>query len=559
MSGERMRDRLSTSRDATAEKLTARSPAWLRYAAILLLVAGIFFRFANLGEKIYWLDEVHTSLRMSGYTEQEYIQQVTTGEVILARDLQRFQHPSPDKSWADTFHALQGNAEHTPLYFLMARAWTEIFGYSPGMIRSLSVLLSLLVFPALFWLCWELFQSSTVGWIAMALAAVSPLHILYAQEARPYSLWTLMIVLSSAVLLWAMRSSQEALTSQEAATHEAARSNFAWRWWLYGVTVSVGLYSQLLFGLVAIAHGLYIAGVEFAGKWRFNRTALSYLWASGFALLSFVPWLLVFVNGLERVQDTTSSLSETISLSTLINKSFLNMSRVLIDRELGGANIILVLLAVVAVIYLCRKAPPRAWKFLLLLGGVSLLALLIPDLILGGVRSIRLRYLFPFYLSIQIALAYLFATQAVWARTWGQKIWRLVMVLLLTAGVMAGIANVNILLPWSKSAARSAYYPDVAAIVNQASNPLLVSDGDMAEILAFSYWLKPEVKLQLVTKPRQLKIAPGFTPTYLLNGTPPLQKLLKRQNYDLSLVYKEPEDMYKPKERLWLVKQNGSG
>ncbi|GAB4368883.1 MAG: hypothetical protein Kow00121_08330 [Elainellaceae cyanobacterium] len=536
-----MHERLSAPKGASASEKSlsvSRSPAWLRYAAIALLVAGIFFRFVNLGEKIYWLDEMHTSLRMSGHTEQEFIEEVTTGEVLRAGDLQQYQRPGSEKSWGDTMQALQGNPEHTPLYFLMARAWTELFGHSPATIRSLSALISILVFPGLFWLCRELFQSSVVGWIAVALVAVSPLHVLYAQEARPYSLWTLMIVLSSAVLLWAMRSQSRL------------------RWALYGLSVSVGLYSQLLFGLVAIAHGLYVAAVEWVGKWRFNRTIISYLVAAGAALVSFIPWLMVFFTRLDRVEDTTSSLRETITVSTLINKSFLNMSRVLLDRELGGANFVMVLLAAVAVIYLCRKAPPRAWKFLLLLGGVSLLALLVPDLILGGVRSIRLRYLFPFYLSIQIALAYLFATQAVWARTWGQKFWRLVMVILITGGVMAGVANINNVLPWTKSAARSAYYPDVSAIVNQANqagNPLIISNGDMAEILAFSYWLDPDVNLQLITRPRLLEIAPGYDPVYLLNPSAVLRRILTEQGYDLSLVYKEPEDMYKPKERLWLV------
>lgn len=39
----------------------------------------------------------------------------------------------------------------------------------------------------------------------MALIAVSPFHVLYAQEAREYSLWTVTILLSSAALLRAMR------------------------------------------------------------------------------------------------------------------------------------------------------------------------------------------------------------------------------------------------------------------------------------------------------------------------------------------------------------------
>ncbi|MEG3987264.1 hypothetical protein QUA13_08880 [Microcoleus sp. S28C3] len=42
-------------------------------------------------------------------------------------------------------------------------------------------------------------------WIAVGLLAVSPLHVLYAQEARPYCLWPALILISCASLLRAMR------------------------------------------------------------------------------------------------------------------------------------------------------------------------------------------------------------------------------------------------------------------------------------------------------------------------------------------------------------------
>jgi len=68
----------------------------------------------------------------------------------------------------------------------------------PGAIRSLSAIISLLVFPGVYWLLPGIWVVN--GWIAIALIAVSPFHILYAQEAREYSLWTVTIALSSAAL-----------------------------------------------------------------------------------------------------------------------------------------------------------------------------------------------------------------------------------------------------------------------------------------------------------------------------------------------------------------------
>ena len=114
------------------------------------------------------------------------------------------------------------------------------FGQSAVAMRLLSVLTSLLVFPAIYWLCKELFDLPLVAWIAMALVAVSPVHIIHAQNARPRTLWILMILLSSGALL------------------KAARLNRKRDWILYGIALTLSLYTFLFSVLVAIAHGVYI-------------------------------------------------------------------------------------------------------------------------------------------------------------------------------------------------------------------------------------------------------------------------------------------------------------
>ncbi|HEY9658481.1 MAG TPA: hypothetical protein V6C65_08535, partial [Allocoleopsis sp.] len=40
-----------------------RRSKWLVYGMIGLLILGIFFRFYHLDQKVYWVDETHTSLR----------------------------------------------------------------------------------------------------------------------------------------------------------------------------------------------------------------------------------------------------------------------------------------------------------------------------------------------------------------------------------------------------------------------------------------------------------------------------------------------------------------
>ncbi len=543
-----------------AEFPSKRSSRWLRYSAIALLILGIFFRFYSLDEKVFWLDEARTSLRMSGHTKTEFLQEVYTGKVIDLETLQQYQRPD-NTSWGDTLKALEGNAEQSPLYFLLARLWTELFGYSVSSIRSLSAFISLLGFPCLFWLCRFLFDRNVadrnvaesnlaVPWVATGIFAISPLHVLYAQEARPYSLWTVLMLASSALLLWVLRSPQSERRSRRG-------------WIAYGVTVALGLYTQLLCGLVILAHGLYVAIVEKQrGKWRWSLAARSYLLATGGGVLAFLPWLLLLLHNLAQVNEATSATTRSFPLSYLLDQWFLNLNRVFINGELYSFNLVLVLLASYALFFLCRHTSQRTWLFVLTLVAVPFLALALPDVLVGGERSLRIRYLFPAYLGIQIACAYLFATlttQIGGAKAWKPRIWRLLLAILIAGGILACGVNAQTQVGWSKSIRKSGYYPVAANLINRADRPLVISDEPEIDILSFSYELKPTVKFQLVETPRQLKIPQGFDAIFLLNPSRRLRSALTRQGYpQLLLCQDEDENPGDPQDRLWLVRQKTS-
>lgn len=509
-------------------------PLWLKYGVILLIGIGIFFRFYNLDKKVYWIDEVNSSLRTLGYTKTELIDTIFTGDVVTADQLQQFQRLNPDKTWADTWNALSGSAEHTPLYFLLSRAWIGMVGHSIASMRFLTACFSVLVLPCLYWLCRELFSSPTAGWIAMAWVAVTPLHVLYAQEARPYSLLSVMIVLSSALLLRAIRTQTPA--------------NWIW----YSVTIAAGLYTQLLFSLVTIAQGLYVLITQ---RWR-STTTKAYLLATAVSYLSLTPWLIILLQNWQKVQESTESLSDRLPIGYILDRWFLNLNMAFLSRELGAANILLVIVTIIALVLFCRQAPKRSWLFVLLLIGITFMALALPDMILGGRRSLRIRYLFPCFFGLQLALAYVFATQAVWAKTRQHQAWRLLLAVLISGGLAACVVSSQAAVWWNKSVTRSSYYQPVANLVNQAANPLVVSDGLVTDTLAFSLWLKPEVKLQLTTEePKKLKITDGYNPIYLLNPSDSLQKILKRRKYTLNVIYEDRSDPTEFQQRLWLAQK----
>ncbi len=550
-----------------AEQLNERRramPLWLKYGVIALIAAGVFFRFYNLDKKVYWIDETNSSLRTLGYTRPEMIDQLFTGDLIQVSDLRQFQQLDPDRGWGDSIQALSATAEHTPLYFLAARAWIGLVGHSVAVMRGVAAFFSLLVFPALYWLCQELFRAEPdgssrakqplpdaqlVGWIAIGLFAVMPIHLVYAQEARPYSLLSLLIVTSSALLLRALRLPSRRI------------------WLLYALSLILGLYSQLLFSLVLLTHAVYVLlaqghqaqGHQAQGQPQDRqRWRRGYWAAAGAACLSLTPWLLNLAYNWEKVKQSTTSIYDGSPEGSILDRWFLNLNIAFLSRELGAANLLLVLVVILALFLLCRIAPRRSWLFVLLLVAVPFVALALPDLIAEGRRSSRIRYLFPSLFGLHLALAYLFAAFAVWAKTWQDWFWRTVMLALVIAGLHAAVISSQAVVWWNKSTPRSSYYPIVGEMINQSANPLVVITSSPTDTLAFSAWLRPDIAVQLPRNPRKFKLADGYDPTYLLNPSNQIKRVLTRRGYQLSLIYADYADPAEVEERLWLVKPPAS-
>ena len=81
-----------------------------------------------------------------------------------------------------------------------------------------------------------------------------------------------------------------------------------------------------------------------------------------------------------------------------------------------AASLILVAIVGYAVYFLCSETNKQVWLFVVMVMAVTALAVVLPDVILGGIRSTKARYLFPTYLGMQIGVAYLLATKisALW-------------------------------------------------------------------------------------------------------------------------------------------------
>jgi mannosyltransferase len=144
-------------------------PTYL-WAALLsaIVVIGTLLRFHAIGQKNIWVDE--------GVS------------IALAR-----------LDWYNFLRILWRHEANMTLYYLFLRVWLQ-FGSSEAYIRALSALFGIATIPAVFVLGRRMF-GVRVGLIASLLLAVNAYAVRYSQEARSYSLYPLLCVLSSIYFL----------------------------------------------------------------------------------------------------------------------------------------------------------------------------------------------------------------------------------------------------------------------------------------------------------------------------------------------------------------------
>ncbi|NJR25317.1 MAG: hypothetical protein HC786_25790 [Richelia sp. CSU_2_1] len=529
----------------------------MRWLIAVLLALGIFFRFANIDKKIYGLDESYTSLRISSYTEAELVQDLSKTRIIGADYLKKYQQVSTERNFLGTIQGLSTEEpQHPPLYYVIARLWAQLLGDSVTATRILPALLSLLAFPGIYWLCLELFNSQLTGWLAVALLAVSPFNVVYAQEARQYSLWTAIVLLSSASLL------------------RAIRLNTPLSWGLYAVTLAANFYTFLLSILIAAGHGFYMLVIE---KFKFTKTFVSYLIASALGAIAFCPWVFIVISNWSRVQHTTN-WKETARPSAIAQlwKLFRGWTRQpgrpFFDLNVSPQDwigvratqslftLICLILVAYSLYFLYKTTQKRSWLFVFTLIGGTGIGLTLQDLILkgqDGSSSTIPRYLIPCYLGFQIAVAHLLTnkiTQHDSVKSKERWLWNGVLALIISGGILSSAVSSESKIWWNKGGVEYLEYNlSAARLINQSKNPLLISDCDSWGLLFSSHLLDPKVKMlvkpycfscslktQQDFQPNLSKEAAGFSDIFLFpRPSDSLLNFLKNQpNYQIKEAVK---------------------
>ena len=194
-----------------------------------------------------------------------------------------------------------------PLYYLMLKGWMALWGTSDLALRSLSVLCGVLCIPALFALARRLSGRPAVALGAAFLLAIAPRHVFFSQEIRAYVPIALLAIVSTHVLLAALRTGGW------------------WRWSLYVLLAACAPYLHfqgfLLLLAQGVAGGAYLLAARAPRRawaaWAVAQAALAGLALPAFFLF-FVPGFLT-PHGYNYWQGkvTLSGVAEALTLFTI--------------------------------------------------------------------------------------------------------------------------------------------------------------------------------------------------------------------------------------------------
>ncbi|HEV8048916.1 MAG TPA: glycosyltransferase family 39 protein, partial [Terriglobales bacterium] len=183
----------------------------------LTVALSAFLRFFRLETKSFWLDEAASA--------------------TLAR-----------LDWQPFWTALIHRQANMALYYVLLRGWIRL-GSSEFVIRCLSVLAGVAAIPAIYLLGARLF-GPRAGRLAALLLAVHAFHIRYSQEARAYSWFVLLAIMSSLFLLRSLE--------------QPSRKN----WGGYVLVSTLMVYTQVFGGWMLLVQWISVYLLRHKVRWK---------------------------------------------------------------------------------------------------------------------------------------------------------------------------------------------------------------------------------------------------------------------------------------------------
>lgn len=168
---------------------------------------------------------------------------------------------------------------HPPLYYLLLKTWSLIFGYNDFALRALSALLgAIAILFAFMWLKYKYGKTAAV--LGSLFLALSPNFIRYGQEMRMYTLVAAIVFAATYTL-------------------QLAIDNKSRKWWIiYAVLVALGMYTHYFTAFVWLAHVIYLLLIYKKVFFKKKIFAIYLL-----SVVLYLPWIPGFIKQSTSVQN----------------------------------------------------------------------------------------------------------------------------------------------------------------------------------------------------------------------------------------------------------------
>lgn len=229
---------------------------------VCIVIVGVGIRAYEITARSLWFDEAF-SWRLAEFPFTE----------MIARDIQDV---------------------HPPLYYVLLKGWGTVFGTSLLSLRLFSVFFAgaTIVMGYVFTL--SAWRSRSLALVAATFIAVSAWQIPFAWEARMYTQGGFFALLSSWMLLMAVREQPQKLS-----------------WWLgYSASAAALAYTHYFAFFTLAAQAVFVIGyMIWQTKGRLGELfQMRFTWyaiASGMvALLLYAPWVPIFIQQNSQVQES---------------------------------------------------------------------------------------------------------------------------------------------------------------------------------------------------------------------------------------------------------------
>ncbi|MDP2161311.1 MAG: glycosyltransferase family 39 protein, partial [Flavobacterium sp.] len=409
--------------------------------------------------------------------------------------------------------------------------WYRMAGDTLTSYRLFSVLMFLLTLPFLYGLSRQLFGSKKAGLIAVSLFSISPFIHYFAQEARYYMLWVLLITVIHYFLIKAIHLKHN-------------------KWWagyiLFGV---LSLYGSALSGFILFEHLLFVFFIK-------KELRVKFLIILGIIGLMYLPWfyfvytfreqvyislswhkynevtywapLLGFVLGLVRI------FSFYQNYTLFWDDVFNNITTAMIIETFF--NVLILALIVISVVVMLKKEKKETAWFVLLILIPGLIFFWGLDIIRNAITTHWWRYYIFNTLPVVLLVAYLINKYIDLKKT------LFITIYLCLSGIgIYSIVTISKYKYWYIGGNWIDEFVDNAELLSKAENPLMVSDfkrlnntwtGPMHSMVILANCTSPNIDvLRVSTQVEDFKelIAHGhYSDIFVINASDSLLVNLKQ-------------------------------